>query len=59
MPDAATCMHRVRHDWSDLAASRDDHTRWSPRKTVSPDITYMCNLKYDTNEFIYETDSQI
>ena len=21
------------------------------------DITYMWNLKYDTNEFIYETDS--
>ena len=22
-------------------------------------ITYMCNLKYDTNELIYKTDSQI
>ena len=21
MPDAATCMHRVGHDWSDLAAA--------------------------------------
>ena len=27
-------------------------------KTNTYDITYMWNLKYYTNEFIYETDSQ-
>ena len=29
-------------------------------RQISYDITYMCNLKYDTNELIYktETDSQ-
>ena len=39
---------------------RDDHTNEvSPVKTIH-DITYMWNLKYDTNQSIYEaeTDSQ-
>ena len=39
---------------------RDYHTKLSQRKTNIIEITYMWNLKYDTNEFIYEieTDSQ-
>ena len=42
---------------------RDYHTKWnkSERERQIPyDITYMWNLKYDTNEHIYktETDSQ-
>ena len=43
---------------------RDDHTK--SRKTererqISHDITYMWNLKYDTNELTYkaETDAQM
>ena len=28
-------------------------------KEILHDITYMWNLKYDTNERMYETDSQI
>ena len=41
--------------------TRDDNTKWvSQTETDKYDITYMCNLKDDTNEFIYktETDSQ-
>ena len=40
---------------------RDDHTKWNKLKgTNTIYITYMWNLKYDTNELIYktETDSQ-
>ena len=42
---------------------RDYHTKWikSERERQIPrDSTYMWNLKYDTNELIYktETDSQ-
>ena len=42
---------------------RDYHTKWSKseRERQTPyDITYMWNLKYETNELIYktETDSQ-
>ena len=28
------------------------------KRQIPYDITYMWNLKYDTNELIYETDSQ-
>ena len=43
---------------------RDDYTKQSKserEKQIPYDITYMWNLKYDTNEPIYETetDSQI
>ena len=27
------------------------------QRQIPYDITYMCNLKYDTNEFIYETET--
>ena len=42
---------------------RNDHTKWSKserERQIPYDITYMRNLKYDTNELIYktETDSQ-
>ena len=36
---------------------RDYRTKWSKSKRerqISYDITYMWNLKYDTNELIYE-----
>ena len=43
--------------------TRDYHTKWSKsdrERQIPYDITYMWNLKYDTNEPIYETqtDSQ-
>ena len=46
-----------------MNATRDYHTKWikSERERQIPyDITYMYNIKYDTNEPIYkvEIDSQ-
>ena len=48
---------------SNMDATRDDHTKWSKserERQIPHDITSMWNLKYDTNEPIYksETDSQ-
>ena len=46
--------------WSNMDGPRDNRTKWrkSERERQIPyDINYMCNLKYDTSEFIYETDS--
>ena len=46
-----------------MDATRDYHTKWSKserERQIPYDITYMWNLEYNTNEFIYkaETDSQ-
>ena len=48
---------------SNMDATGDYHTKWSEserERQIPHDITYMWNLKYDTNEPIYEaeTDSQ-
>ena len=48
---------------SNMNATRDYHTKWSKserERQIPYDITYLWNLKYDTNEDIYETktDSQ-
>ena len=50
--------------WSNMDATRDDHTKWSKSNRedkISYDIIYMWDLKNYTNELIYktETDSQI
>ena len=49
---------------SNMDGPKDYHTKWSKserERQIPDDITYMWNLKYDTNELIYETetDSQI
>ena len=39
---------------------RDYHGKWSKserERQIPYDITYMWNLKYDTNELIYETET--
>ena len=39
---------------------RDDHTKLSKserERQIPYDITYMWNIKYDTNELIYETET--
>ena len=36
---------------------RDFHTKSERERQIPCDSTYVWNLKYDTNEFIYETDS--
>ena len=43
---------------SNMDGPRDYHTKWSKpdrERQISYDITYMWNLKYETNELIYET----
>ena len=49
--------------WSNIDGTRDHHTEWNEserEKQISYDISYMQNLKYNTNGLIYEqeTDSQ-
>ena len=44
-----------------LDATRGDHTKWSKserERQIPYDITYMWNLKYDTNEPIYEAETE-
>ena len=58
----------IKKEWNNAICSnmdgpRDHHTKWSKsdrERQLPYDITYMWNLKYDTNEHIYktETDSQ-
>ena len=43
---------------SNTDATRDYHTKWSKserERQIPYDITYMWNLKYDTNEITYKT----
>ena len=41
---------------SNMDTTRDYHTKWGKRKRQIPyDITYMWNLKYETNVPAYET----
>ena len=43
-----------------MDATRDYHTKWSKserERQIPYDISYMWNLKYDTNEPIYETET--
>ena len=45
-----------------LDTAKNYHTKWSKseiKRQISYDITCMWNLNYDTNEPIYETDSDI
>ena len=57
------CSHKK--EWNNAICSnmdgpRDYHTKWSKsarERQIPYDITYMWNLKYDTNEHIYETET--
>ena len=43
-----------------MAGPRDYHTKWSKserERQIPCDITYMWNLKYGTNEPMYETET--
>ena len=45
---------------SHMDGPRDYHTKWSKserERQMSYDITYVWNLKYDTKELIYETET--
>ena len=44
------------HGWT----KRDYYTKWSKserERQIPYDVTYMGTLKYDTNELIYETET--
>ena len=44
---------------SNMDGLREYHTKWSKserERQIPYDISYMWNLKYDTNELIYETE---
>ena len=46
---------------SNMDGPRDHHTKWIKsyrERQISYNIPYMWNLKNDTNELIYKTDSQ-
>ena len=43
---------------SNMDGTRDYHTKWSKsekKRQIPYNITYMWNLKYNTNELMYET----
>ena len=45
---------------SNMDVTRDYHTKWSKserERQIPHDITYTWNLKYDTNEPVYETET--
>ena len=46
---------------NNMDGPRDYHTKWSKserERQIPHDITYTWNLKYDTNEPIYETETE-
>ena len=46
---------------SNMDTTRDYHTKWSKserERQITYDITYMWNLRYDTNEPIYKTETE-
>ena len=59
------CYSAFKKEWnhviySDMDATRDYHTRWSKsqrERQILHDITYVWNLKYDTNEPVYKTEA--
>ena len=48
-----------RLNWTELDATTDYHTKWGKWERQSPHgITYVWNLNYGTNKFIYETETE-
>ena len=45
--------------WGNMHGPRDDHTKWSESEKDRYEITYMLNLKNDTNELIYERETDL
>ena len=54
----------IKKEWNNAICSNMDgprgyHTKWSKsekERQISYDMTYLWNLKYDTNELIYKTE---
>ena len=59
--------YSVMNEWnyaiySNMDGPRDYHTKWSNserEKQIPFDITYIWNLKYGINEFIYERETHL
>ena len=49
--------NEVMHLCSNMDGPRDDHTKSEIERQIPCDITYMWDLKYDTNEHVYETET--
>ena len=54
----------IKEEWNTALCSkmdgpRDYHTKWSHTKTKLYGITYMWNLKNNTKELIYKTETDI
>ena len=57
--------YHSKKEWNDamcgnMDGPRDYHNKWSKadrERQIPYNITYMWNLKYDTNELIYETET--
>ena len=55
----------IKKEWNNAICSnmdgpRDYHIKWSKserERQIPYDITYMWNLNYDTNELLYETET--
>ena len=53
----------IKKEWdlaicSNMDRPRHFHIKWSKsERQIAYDITYMWNLKYDTNELIYKTET--
>ena len=60
-----TILFSHKKEWNNVICRNMDttgdyHTKWSKserERQIPCDITYMCNLKYDTNEPIYKTET--
>ena len=58
------CYSAIKMEWnivicSNMDGRRDYHTKWdkSDRERQIPyDVTYMCSIKYGTNEPVYKTE---
>ena len=64
-PDTTQLWKKKKKEWNNIICSnldgpRDYNTKWSKseRERQMPyDFTYIWNLKYDTNELAYETET--
>ena len=58
---SATKKNKIMPFCSNMDRPRNYHNKWSKserERQIPYDITYRWNLKYDTNELIYETETE-
>ena len=52
----AVHMHLQQHGFNQRLSYR---VKWEKERQIPYDVTYMWNLKYDTNEIIYEPENRL